>query len=96
MPSYDCSTLTRQQPPLVYDLNQDPAEKFPLDSMKHAELLKRARNLVENHRENLVVPPPQFDTFDPALRPCCNPPHCLCSNYRDVGGHELTGSKDEL
>ena len=41
-------------PPLLYNLNHDPSERFNI-SRKHPEILKSIEKLVDEHKKNMVV-----------------------------------------
>jgi len=84
MSNIDSKTLTFHDPFLIYDLDVDPGELFPLHHRHHRGLVIRVKQLVEEHQKHLQIPPPLFDTFNEKLKPCCNPPYCSCqSKYHD-------------
>lgn len=50
----------RHDPPFLFNLEIDPAEKFDV-SKNHADVLTNIRNLVEDHRSNFHPAPSQLE-----------------------------------
>ncbi|KAG9270972.1 arylsulfatase D isoform X2 [Astyanax mexicanus] len=79
--------ITHHDPPLVFDLSQDPSESVPLTpdtESRHAEVLQRVLRAVEDHRRTLRPVEPQLSwsniLWKPWLQPCCGTfPFCSCS-----------------
>ena len=85
-------------PPLIYDLDADPGENFPLaeasDDYKAARAAIEAH--VEDHKSKLIEVPNQMAYgTNPDLKVCCDPdskekypmlPECTCNpeNFHDV------------
>lgn len=75
--------MTVHDPPLVFDIENDPSEKWPLSSGNlPADLLDNVMALVFDHVSGMVKREPLLGVFpqDLNLQPCCNPPACTC-NY---------------
>lgn len=67
-------------PPLVYDLNRDPFENYPVDITKVAEQWKSVENKINLHKKNLVIGKTQLGNNKAEVIPCCDYPKCGC-NY---------------
>uniref|UniRef100_A0A7S4P9B2 Sulfatase N-terminal domain-containing protein n=1 Tax=Paramoeba aestuarina TaxID=180227 RepID=A0A7S4P9B2_9EUKA len=76
---------TYHDPPLIYDIFEDPGELQPLsidtkDYQKALQLITEAKN----HHESTLkgdtrsFPRPAEGFSRPWLQPCCNPPFCTC------------------
>ena len=91
---FNCSLSHYHDPPLIFDINQDPGEQFPLDPSKQQDLIERAASLVQKHRQTIIPVPSQLGSHDSNVQPCCNPPLCACNYQGDEDDIEL--SKDEL
>ncbi|XP_077997325.1 steryl-sulfatase-like [Glandiceps talaboti] len=81
----DSGHVDHHDPPLVYDLTNDPGEHRPLKSTdsKSQELINKARDAVKEHEKTVEPVEDQFDLISfglprPWLQPCCNWPHCIC------------------
>ena len=84
----NCSFKTAHDPPLVFNVDLDPYEEFPLDPNLHSGLLIKAKKIVEEHEQSIISVPNQLKTLNSKLQPCCNPPSCTCGY--------TTEAKDEL
>ena len=90
---YHCydSCVTQQDPPLIYNVENDPAEKFALDTTTDPVLAAFMADLQEKvtaHNLALIPAEPLLDDKDPtkSITPCCNPDtNCIC-NYGPVTG----------
>ena len=51
---------TEHDPPLLFDLDHDPSEKYDV-AKDHPEVLAEVAALVKRHRENLEAPPSQLE-----------------------------------
>ncbi|KAH7711733.1 CRE-SUL-2 protein [Aphelenchoides avenae] len=71
--------LIRHNPPLVYNLQADPFELYPLPQ-EHLEpaLLTTVKKIVHRHRDSLIPVPEQLGRFNETVIPCCDPPRCKC------------------
>lgn len=52
-PEYGGKTVTTQNPPLLYNLNVDPSEKYNI-AEKHPEIIAELNNILMNHQKNIV------------------------------------------
>ncbi|XP_014665041.1 PREDICTED: arylsulfatase-like [Priapulus caudatus] len=82
---YDCEgdCVTSHDPPLYFDIENDPGERWPLGENKiPEEVLLRVASLVFEHKKGMVARSAEIgsEPLDPSLQPCCNPPACTC-NY---------------
>lgn len=86
--------VTRQHPPLLFNLARDPSETSPLSpdtEPRYAEVLRRVAEAVEVHRRTLVPVPDQLSweqvLWKPWLQPCCGTfPFCSCSEANSTTG----------
>lgn len=81
-PDKDChiiSFLKPHEPPLLFDLEADPSENYPLSPQDHPELqavLDRIRSVKAQFEASMVFGESQIEKgSDPELEPCCTP-HC--------------------
>ncbi|XP_041464484.1 arylsulfatase-like [Lytechinus variegatus] len=80
----DC--VTEHDPPLLFDLHQDPGEAYPLEACGNEDVYVTIREAVEAHRAVLVKGESLLDTLDHSIVPCCNPEtDCVC-NYTQESG----------
>ncbi|CAJ0939731.1 unnamed protein product, partial [Mesorhabditis belari] len=76
--------LTTHNPPLIYDLKQDPYELYPLEDNEFSEEIRRdALSFLKRHRESLVKVPQQLGNFSHSVLPCCDPPLCQCDKIKN-------------
>ncbi|KAL6485323.1 hypothetical protein MHYP_G00073680 [Metynnis hypsauchen] len=79
--------VTHHDPPLMFDLSRDPSESVPLTAVtepRHAEVLRRVRQAVEEHQKTLSPVEKQLSwaniLWKPWLQPCCGTfPFCSCT-----------------
>lgn len=79
-PDKECSLLTPLQahdPPLLFDLDEDPPEHYPLSLKGRADLsavLEEIEKIKRQFEAGMVFGESQVSRGDdPDLRPCCNP-----------------------
>lgn len=78
-PDQDCSMLASlkvHDPPLLFDLEADPSEHYPLslDRPDLQEVLGRIRKVKEQFESSMVFGESQISKgTDPSLEPCCSP-----------------------
>lgn len=94
-PDQDCSifaSLTVHDPPLLFDLEADPSEHYPLSLDNRPDLqavLGRIRKVKEQFEGSMVFGESQISKgIDPSLEPCCSPqcgpkPSC-CHCWREA------------
>ena len=85
-PDHDChnnATLQHYDPPLLFNVNQDPKERYPLDvTGKHKVELQKILDIIAEHNKTMTFGLPQVDQGNNPLNfPCCSPscsprPHC--------------------
>lgn len=105
-PDQDCSifaSLTVHDPPLLFDLEADPSEHYPLSLDNRPDLqavLGRIRKVKEQFEGSMVFGESQMSKgIDPSLEPCCSPqcepkPNC-CHCWWGApynGPHQLSTS----
>lgn len=71
--------LKHYDPPLLFDLEADPSEIYPLSLVQHPELravLEKIQSVKAQFEASMVFGESQIGRgSDPALQPCCSP-HC--------------------
>uniref|UniRef100_A0A183BZG4 Sulfatase domain-containing protein n=1 Tax=Globodera pallida TaxID=36090 RepID=A0A183BZG4_GLOPA len=81
------SQLIRHEPPLVYDLYQDPYELYPLvdneGERKVGDVLEKVSGILMEHRRSIVKVPEQLGHFSREVNPCCDPPKCQCDYLKN-------------
>lgn len=78
--------VSHHDPPLLFDLSQDPSEENPLSADTEPlfdTVTRRIREAVEEHRKTLTPVPQQLSPYNniwkPWLQPCCGTfPFCWC------------------
>ncbi|XP_077992422.1 arylsulfatase-like [Glandiceps talaboti] len=73
----DCVTI--QNPPLVYNVEKDPGERFPLSPHQHEGVIDAVMAAVSDHRANFKVTKQSVESCSINIAPCCNPPYCVCN-----------------
>ncbi|GMT13715.1 hypothetical protein PFISCL1PPCAC_5012, partial [Pristionchus fissidentatus] len=75
--------LTVHDPPMVFDLDVDPYELYPLVvSEKSNEIRHQASEFITFHRSTIVAVPQNLGHYNNSILPCCNPPECRCDKLR--------------
>ncbi|XP_053165615.1 arylsulfatase D-like isoform X2 [Hemicordylus capensis] len=83
--------VTHHNPPLLFDLSQDPSENLPLspdmEPLFHI-VIKRIEKAVDEHRRTLTPVPQQLSFYNimwkPWLQPCCGTfPFCWCDKVKE-------------
>lgn len=76
-PDVDCRGSTKLQkhdPPLLFDLSEDPKEREPLPVASFASVMASIQSLVAEHNKTMTFGPPQIAVGNnPDNYPCCNP-----------------------
>lgn len=69
-----CPCLGQQHsPPLLFDIEADPAEESPLDIQNYTEVLSMIDTSIQEHKKTLISVSNQVETLAlPWLFPCCN------------------------
>lgn len=63
----------QHSPPLLFDIEADPAEETPLDTQKYSDVLSMMYSAVQEHKTTIVPVENQVETAAlPWLFPCCN------------------------
>lgn len=80
---WKCST--EHDPPLMYNVDKDPREAYPLNTTLavHRAVLDKMLVKLEEFESGLVIAPPLLDSRSTSTIPCCTPetfPVCTC-NY---------------
>ena len=81
-----CTGRSPLDNPVMYDINRDPGEMFPLQLEDHRDVLQIVRCLKKQHSDSMVIPKQallDLSYSSESLIPCCNPPYCVC-NYRPL------------
>lgn len=81
--------VIHHDPPILYNLAVDPSESQPIDMLSSPKFLKVisvVNNMRKNHEKSVTRVPDQFSFLNsiwlPWLQPCCNFPHCQCSDSK--------------
>ena len=78
----DISGPQPAEPPLLYNVDRDPEELFPLSVDKYKSLIKQLTLTAETHKRQSVndAGSPRFSEvhLKRNISPCCNPPYCFC------------------
>ncbi|KAM9753005.1 arylsulfatase A [Menidia menidia] len=76
-PDPDCplfATLKAHDPPLIFDLEADPSEHYPLSGPDIQPVLEEIEKVKANFEGSMVFGESQISKgTDPNLEPCCNP-----------------------
>nr|AAC27821.1 arylsulfatase [Heliocidaris erythrogramma] len=82
----DC--VTEHNPPLLFDLDKDPGEAYPLPPIQYVEVLRDVKAAVEEHQTNMVKGKSLLDDVDNthSIVPCCNEAtNCVCNYVQEPG-----------
>jgi len=85
----NCTPNIPHDPPLLFNLDRDPFEKYPLDTNLYPDVLRVAAQKVAEHKNSITRVSSQLEKVDSRLAPCCNPPSCTC-------GYSSSNGRDEL
>jgi arylsulfatase A-like enzyme len=69
---YNADAEVYHNPPLIFDVLNDPAEAYPLDPSKHSDMISRALNLVSEHKASVHWTRPLTLARDPKYLPCAD------------------------
>jgi hypothetical protein len=87
-----CTTTIKHDPPLLYDITDDPGERNPVNyksNPKLQEIVQKMTNAIAEHKKDVGTPQSRMTFFKlmwrPWFQPCCNFPSCSCSDpvYKD-------------
>jgi arylsulfatase A-like enzyme len=82
---YNADEHVFHDPPLLFDVIDDPAEAFPLDPTDHAELVARIPEWIREHKESVDWTFPLALFRDPKYIPCINE----ATGCRTTESHEM-------
>uniref|UniRef100_H2YNE5 Sulfatase N-terminal domain-containing protein n=1 Tax=Ciona savignyi TaxID=51511 RepID=H2YNE5_CIOSA len=71
---------TTHKPPLIYNIETDPGETHLLDPSNQQNVLEEVEARIKAHKATIVPVKSQLGNSREILKPCCNPPTCVC-NY---------------
>ncbi len=85
----ECITQYPESSPLMYNIDEDPNEAYPLNVTlsKHKAILDEMLPRLEEFKAKMVIAPPLLDYRSDDVIPCCTPntwPNCTC-NYKYEG-----------
>jgi len=67
-------------PPLLFQIEWDPSEKYPLNTTSYPDVLLAINQAVALHKATLIPGPPQLNPQDPFAMPCCHLlTECTCN-----------------
>ncbi|CAH1264172.1 ARSA [Branchiostoma lanceolatum] len=80
--SFDCygPQTTHHDPPLLFDIDIDPGERYPLPTYEYKDVLIEILLEKLKHEIRMVPGKSQLEEGSGAVQPCCKPPFCTC-NY---------------
>jgi arylsulfatase A len=82
-PGWNLDPPETHNPPILYNLAQDPSEAIPLEASDYAGLLDELDAIIKEHTQSIGTPPKaQLDDMDwtEKVAPCCNhDDDCVCS-----------------
>ena len=98
------SSIDHHDPPLIYDITNDPTESTPLniDEPSVQDVLIKVNEAIDNHRATLTNVPYQFSILRmmprPWAQPCCGVfPFCACSEPSYTSESDISkGLGDDL
>ena len=74
--------LTKRNPPLLYDLNSDPGERYPLDSATYSSILEIMMDLKKTYKETVPWAPSEIlKGQSKEAFPCCGSPNRDCTPF---------------
>eukprot|EP01094_Clydonella_sp_ATCC50884_P025709 TRINITY_DN6869_c0_g1_i1.p1 TRINITY_DN6869_c0_g1~~TRINITY_DN6869_c0_g1_i1.p1 ORF type:complete len:511 (-),score=111.70 TRINITY_DN6869_c0_g1_i1:61-1551(-) len=72
---------TWHNPPLLFNVNEDPGEQWELDPTDYQSVLQDINNAVAKHNSTMVKGVPQLNLLNPFVAPCCDHSNrCNCGN----------------
>lgn len=72
--AYCSESPQSHNPPLLYNVEHDPFEAYPLDVIEHVSVVAELTALFENFTVGISHPPPsEIDKYGLLAAPCCNP-----------------------
>ena len=77
--------VNSHDPPLLYDITNDPYERILLDAShkKHQDIVIQIKDAMKKHQVGIKAVPKQLGYpnawWTPKRQPCCNFPYCSCS-----------------
>ncbi len=88
----DCygNAVHYHDPPLMYNIAQDPSENTILDTRKdkYAAIMDKIQDAMVEHMASVKPATNQYAVHrmlpTPWLQPCCNPPFCNCRDTRHL------------
>ena len=76
------ATLKERDPPLLYDLNTDPGERYPLNTNKYADVLTKMTHLRQKMSETIQWGPSEMKKGTSRnATPCCGSKTPDCTPY---------------
>ena len=76
------AVLKERNPPLLYDLNQDPGERYPLKPENNKKLVHFMKNLRDKLNSSIPWAPSEMAKgSDPSMAPCCSFPTGSCQPF---------------
>ncbi|XP_035660126.1 arylsulfatase H-like [Branchiostoma floridae] len=87
--------VTYNDPPLLYDVTNDPVEDRPISAASDPDVLNVIKKAVEEHKMSLTEVENQFGLSGylprPWLQECCNFPFCGCQENVDLSPLRIGG-----
>ena len=76
------ASLPQRDPPLLYDLNNDPGERYPLNSIDYSDILKKMAVLKQKLSKKISWGPSEVEkgTSQKAF-PCCGSTSHECQPF---------------
>ena len=67
---YNADAEVFHDPPLLFDVHNDPSESTPLDPNEYSSWIANAKSLLEKHKESVEWMEPLCLARDPRYAPC--------------------------
>jgi len=79
----------KHNPPLLFHVEHDPGEKYPIDPSTQVEVLAIIQTAYEQHLAQVVPGPPEYNFgLDPSLAPCCHGAYNATVEMEYIADHD--------
>eukprot|EP00118_Oscarella_pearsei_P022434 m.259563 g.259563 ORF g.259563 m.259563 type:complete len:513 (+) comp40423_c1_seq7:3494-5032(+) len=91
--------LKKHDPPLLFDLMQDPSEKYPLSGKEYNEIIDTITQMVDKFNKEMTWTDSEIHGSSSDAMPCCKPgcsPFPSCCTCESPGNQKSTSPAFEL